>query len=339
MARGVRRRVTQSSIAEALGVSQALVSMVLSGRPLKSIPEDTRARVLEAARRGNYVPDRAAQMLRSRRTLTIACVVPDITNPFYPALERGVQEVALAAGYDLLAINTDAVAERERRVVAWCRQGRIDGLVGVFFSLKPADLAPLEDSLTPAVCIGWRAAPPGATMIDSLFTDNRRAALEATRYLIERGHRRIVMIGADGGPGPERAEGYADAMRGAGLPPHVINAGSFTEDAGFDAMWHLIHVGTPPSAVFAANDLMAAGAILALHEAGLDVPGAVAVMGFDDIQLAKLLTPTLTTVSQFQHEIGRIAAAMLLDRLSEPAAQRSGRSREMPFELVRRRSA
>ncbi len=334
-----RRRVTQSSIAGTLGVSQALVSMVLSGRRLDSISADTKTRILETARKAGYVPDRAAQMLRSRRTLTIACVIPDITNPFYPALERGVQEMALAAGYDVLAVNTDGAAEREERLIEWCRQGRVDGLVGVFFSLRPADLEPLEEAGTPAVCIGWRAVPTSAAMIDSLFTDNRRAATEATHYLVGRGHRRIVMFGAEGGPGPERIAGYAAAMRDAGLSPQVDIGNGFTEEVGHALMVCRLQTAQRPSAVFAANDLMAAGAILALREAGLDTPGDLAVMGFDDIQLARLLTPALTTVNQFQREVGREAASMLLERLTEPDAYRAGRSREMPFELVRRQSA
>ena len=337
MQRGVR--VTQSAIAERLGVSQALVSMVMNGRGLKSIPLETQSRVLEAARRVDYVPDRAAQMLRARRTWTIACVVPDITNPFYPALERGVQEVALNAGFDVLAVNTDGLAERERRLIDWCRQGRIDGLVGVFFSLTPADLQPLEVAGTPAVCVGWRSVAPGATVVDSLFTDNVRAAREATRYLIGRGHRLVAMLGADNGPGPERISGYVAAMHDAGLSPLVDIGDGFTEEAGYTLMTARLRSCTRPTAVFAANDLMAAGALLAAREVGLDVPKDVAVMGFDDIQFARLLTPTLTTVNQHQQAVGREAASMLLERLAEPASELAGRSREMPFDLVKRHSA
>lgn len=331
--------MTQSSIAETLGVSQALVSMVLNGRQQDIVSAETRARVLDAARRAGYVPDRAAQMLRSRRTWTIACAVPDITNPFYPALERGVQETALAAGYDVLAVSTDGLAEREERLIEWCHQGRIDGLIGVFFSLGPADLQPLEEAGTPAVCVGWRAVPPGAVVIDSLFTDNGRAASEATRYLIERGHRSVVMLGAECGPGPERIAGYAAAMKAAALSPEVNICAGFTEEAGYALMKSRLQIAPRPSAVFAVNDLMAAGALLALRERGLDTPGDVAVMGFDDIQLARLLTPALTTTNQFQREVGREAASMLLERLTEPDFRPPGRSREMPFELVRRQSA
>lgn len=319
-------------------MSQALVSMVLSDRKADAIPAETRARVLQAASHAGYVPDRAAQMLRSRRTWTIACAVPDITNPFYPALQRGVQEKASAAGYDVLAVSTDGLVEREERLITWCHQGRIDGLVGVFFSLAPADLQPLEEAGTPAVCVGWRAASPGTRVIDTLYTDNGRAASEATRYLVDRDHRSIVMLGAELGPGPERVAGYVAAMQAAGLSPEVEVGGGFTEEAGYVLMKSRLRKPRP-SAVFAANDLMAAGALLALREAGLDVPGDVAVMGFDDIQLARLLTPALTTINQFQREVGCEAAAMLLERLTGPDAGRAGRTREMPFELVRRQSA
>ncbi len=334
-----QRRATQLSIAKSLGVSQALVSMVLSGRRHNVISAETTARVLEAARDAGYMPDRAAQMLRTRRSWTIACAVPDITNPFYPALQRGVQEKALAAGYDVLAVSTDGLVEREERLIQWCHQGRIDGLVGVFFGLSAADLDPLEEVGTPAVCVGWRAASPGTTVIDTLFTDNQRAASEATRYLISRGHCSIVMLGVEYGPGLERIAGYAHAMRSAALSPEVEIGADFTEEVGYALMKTRLQKAQPFSSVFAANDLMAAGALLALRDAGLYVPGDVAVMGFDDIQLARLLTPALTTVNQFQREVGREAASMLLERLTEPDAHRAARAREMPFELVRRQSA
>ncbi len=313
--------------------------MVLSGRRQNVIPAETRTRVLDAARHAGYVPDHAAQMLRSRRTWTIGCAVPDITNPFYPALQRGVQEKAFAAGYDVLAVSTDGLAEREERLITWCQQGRIDGVIGVFFSLSAKDLQPLEEVGTPAVCIGWRAASPGTHVIDTLFTDNERAASEATRYLIDRGHRAVVMLGAESGPGLERVAGYADAMRAAGLSPEVKIGADFTEEAGYVLTKSRLGQARSFSAIFAANDLMAAGALLALRERGLDVPGDIAVMGFDDIQLARLLSPALTTVNQFQRDVGREAASMLLERLTEPEAHRAGRTREMPFELVRRQSA
>ena len=313
--------------------------MVLSGRQQNVIPAETRARVLDAARLAGYVPDRTAQMLRSRRTWTIACAIPDITNPFYPALQRGVQEKALAAGYDVLAVSTDGLVEREERLITWCQQGRVDGLIGVFFSLSAKDLQPLEEVGTPAVCIGWRATAAGTHAIDTLFTDNERAASEATRFLVARGHRAVVMLGADSGPGPERVAGYAGAMRAAALSPEVEVGTNFTEEAGYTLTKSRMAQARPISAIFAANDLMAAGALLALREAGLDVPGDIAVMGFDDIQLARLLSPALTTVNQFQREVGCEAASMLLERLAEPEAHRAGRTREMPFELVRRQSA
>lgn len=335
----VGRRITQKEVATAARVSQALVSIVLGRQPDRGVPDETRARVLQAAHELGYVPNRSAQMLRLRRTWTIACVVPDITNPFYPLLERGVQEVALAAGYDVIAINTDSQPEREQRFLEWGRQGRVDGVVGVFFSLRLADLMTLVDNGVAVVRIEPRCKQGGEHAVDSLFVDNCRAAKDVTRYLIERGHRRIAMLAAVGGPRRDRVEGYCAAMQAAGLPQRIEDTDAFTEDAGASAATRMMQQPDWPSAIFAANDLLAAGAMMALREHGLSLPDDMAVVGFDDIQLARLLTPALTTVRQFQHALGRVAAEMVLDRLTTLGMTAPGRVREMPYELVRRRSA
>ena len=333
-----RRRTTQKDVAVAAAVSQALVSLVLGGH-LAGVPEETRLRVTQAATRLGYVPNRLAQMLRSRRTWTIACVVPDITNPFYPLLERGVQEVAVAAGYDVIAINTDGLAERERRFLDWCRQGRVDGVVGVFFTLRLADLAAVVEAGIAVARIESRGQRPGDIPVDSLFVDNNMAAAEVTRFLIGRGHRAIAMVSGAGGPRRDRVEGYRAAMRAAGLPEWVETTEAFTETAGAQVATKLMQMPERPTAIFAANDLLAAGAMIVLREAGLDVPRDMAVVGFDDIQLARLVSPALTTVRQFQHTLGRTAAEMVLERLTTLGLGAPGRVREMPYELIERQSA
>jgi LacI family transcriptional regulator len=336
------RRPTQADVARLASVSQATVSYVLNGNPAISVPEATRRRILGAVDELGYVPNGAARSLRTQRTSTIAAVIPDITNPFYPAFERGVQEVAEAGGYDLIVYNTGGVAEKERRCVRSLQQGRVDGVVAVFFHLKAGDLRPLLERNVALVRL--EAVKKGASSLDlpfdNLYVDNVAASRAAVEHLIGRGHERIGMISGGSGPGKPRARGYRAALAAHRLPHDeaLVRDGDFTADGGHQAMLGFLDEPRPPTAVFAANDVMAMGALVALREAGLRVPDDVAVVGFDDVPVAGLITPRLTTVAQFQENLGVRAAEMLLERLGGTAPEH-GRSEEMPYELIVRESA
>jgi LacI family transcriptional regulator len=334
-----RRRATQREVAQLAGVSQATVSLALAGSATQSIPQGTLDRVLNAARELGYVPNRFAQGLKTSRTMTLACVVPDIANPFYPTLMRGVQIVADQEGYDVIALNTGADAERERRVLEWGLQGRVDGIIGVFFTLRSTDFEPLTRAGLGVLRIEASAKSGGALPIDNLFVDNTAAAIAAVRYLIEKGHTRIAMITGTGGPQDHRMQGYRRTVLEAGLAPNVAVHPSFDEEGGYRATRDILLAPQRPTAIFAANDMMAIGAMSALREAGLRVPDDMAVMGFDDIFAARVLTPALSTVNQFQHALGQVAARMMLQRLTELPPDMPGRHREMPFEIVQRQSA
>jgi LacI family transcriptional regulator, galactose operon repressor len=329
-------------VARLASVSQATVSYVLNGNPAISVPEATRQRILGAVDELGYVPNGAARSLRTQRTSTIAAVIPDITNPFYPAFERGVQEVAEAGGYDLVVYNTGGAAEKERRCVRSLQQGRVDGVVAVFFHLKARDLRPLLERNVALVRL--EAVKKGVSSLDlpfdNLYVDNVAASRAAVEYLVGRGHERIGMISGGSGPGQARARGYLAALAAHQVPPDdaLVRDGDFTADGGHQVMLGFLSEPRPPTAVFAANDVMAMGALVALREAGLRVPEDVAVVGFDDVPAAGLITPRLTTVAQFQENLGVRAAEMLLERLDGTAPER-GRSEEMPYELIVRESA
>jgi LacI family transcriptional regulator len=333
------QRVTQREVARAAGVSQATVSLVLGGARAHGIPEDTYARVMQIARELGYVPHRFAQALKTNRTMTLACVVPDVANPFYPSLLRGIQSVAEDAGYDVIALNTDGAASREQRFLDWSLRGTIDGVVGVFFKIRAPDFAAVAQAGVGVVRVETSAKRGGDLPIDNLYVDNVAAAAAATRYLIEKGHRRIAMIAGLGGPQTNRSAGYLRAMRETGLTPQLASYGDFNEEAGYHAARDALAVPSRPTAIFAANDLMALGAMTAAREANLTIPDDVALMGFDDIFAARVVTPALSTVNQFQHDLGRTAAEMLLQRLTELPRDAPGRHREMPFAIVRRQSA
>lgn len=336
------KRPTQADVARLAKVSQTTVSYVLNGNPAISVPEATRRRILDAVDELGYVPNGIARSLRTQRTYMIAAVIPDITNPFYPAFERGVQEAAEAGGYDLIVFNTGGVAEKEHRCVRSLQQGRVDGVVGVFFHLKAEDLRPLLERNVAVVRL--EAVKKGASSLDlpldNLYVDNVAASCAAVEHLIGRGHTRIGMIAGQGGPREARVRGYRAALAAHRLPPDeaLIRDGDFSEDGGHRAMQSLLDGPRRPTAVFAASDVTAMGALVAIREAGLRVPEDVAVVGFDDIPVARLITPRLTTVAQFQENLGVRAAEMLLERLDGTAPE-GGRSEEMPYELIVRESA
>jgi LacI family transcriptional regulator len=330
--------VTQRDVARQAGVSQTTVSMVLKGGAETSIPAETLDRVQQAMRDLGYVPNRWAQALKTNRTMTIACVVPDIANPFYPSLLRGLHAVADDAGYDVITINTEGAADREQRFIQWSLQGRVDGVVGVFFTLRAQDFKPLTDADIGVVRIESRPKTGGWIPVDNLYVDNTAAAAEVTRYLVGRGHRRIAMITGIGGPQDGRRHGYESALVAAGFTPMIVADPEFSEEGGQRAAAKLLALSERPDAIFAANDMMAIGAMTAAREAGLSIPGDIAIAGFDDIFAARLVTPALTTVSQFQYDLGSTAAEVLLERLQRGNAS-PGISREMPYRLIERASA
>ena len=331
------RRVTQRDVARLAGVSQTTVSLVLSGASTTSIPPETLERVQAAMRELGYVPNRWAQALKTNRTMTIACVVPDISNPFYPSLLRGLQAVADDAGYDVITVNTDGTAEREQRFLNWSLEGRVDGVIGVFFTLRAADFKPLTDADIGVVRIESSTKKDGPLPVDNLFIDNEAAAAAMTRHLIARGYRRIAMIAGIGGPQEGRLRGYEAALVEAGRKPLIVADEAFNEDGGFRAAQQLLAQANRPDAIFAANDLMAIGAMAAARDAGFAIPDDVAIAGFDDIFAARLVTPALTTIAQFQYDLGAAAAEVLLDRLRRGNVG-PGTSQAMPFRLIERSS-
>ena len=183
----------------------------------------------------------------------------------------------------------------------------------------------------------------GLLPIDNLFVDNVAAAAEATRYLIARGHRRIAMIVGSGGPERNRIGGYLQALSEVGHTPQLISRGEFNQEGGYRAARDILQESHQDShrstAIFAGNDLMALGAMAAIREAGLSIPGDIALMGFDDIFAASVVSPQLSTVSQSQFSLGQVATEMLLQRLNDLPPDAPGRVREMPFEVVKRQSA
>ncbi len=334
------KKPTQNDVARHANVSQSMVSYVLNGNTDVTIPARTRQRILDAIKELGYQPSKAARSLRTSKTYTIAGVIPDILNPFYPAFQRGIQDVADARNFDLITYNTHADPDKERSFCNSMLQGRADGLIAVLFHVNAMDLLPLLERGIPVVRLEAMYKAPGGYPLDNIYTDNTAASHAAVSYLIGKGHRQIGMLAGHAGPSRNRIAGYWQALAEHGIAPdeRLIETADFNEQGGYQGMNALLKHAGGLTAVFASNDLMAIGAMQAIREAGLRVPEDIAVVGFDDIPAAGLISPGLTTISQHQEQIGRRAAQMLFERLNGDTPE-GGRTESMPFELIVRQSA
>lgn len=338
-----KRRPTQVDVARLAGVSQAMVSYVLNDNSNIVIPDVTRRRVLAAIEDLGYVPNRAARSLRTQRTNMVACVVPDIANPFHTSFAKGVRRVAEEHQHDVVLYYTDRQPTKEHQFLDLLLEGLADGVVVTPLHLDAADLLPLLERGIPVVVQGSNDMPTevGGLALDSVHVDDVAAAHTAVSFLLENGHRRVGMLAGEQDTAPQRLRerGYGQALRDHGLEvdPALVVSGEFREEGGYHGTQTLLALSKPPTAIFAASDMMAVGSILATRDAGLSVPADIAIVGFDDIPVARLIHPPLTTIAQFEDAIGRRAAQMLFERLADPDLP--GRREQMPFELIIRGSA
>lgn len=335
-----KKRPTQADVARLAGVSQAMVSYVFNNSMTFSVPEETRRRILDAVTAVGYVPDRTARGLRTNKTYSVACVIPDITNPFYPAFARGIQDSLEQHGYDVILYNTDGVAEKEQKYLHLIQQNHVDGAilttthldVDDFQTLLKRHIAVVKMDVGPSVF-------PGLP-VDVVYSDSTGAARMAVQHLLDRGHTRIAMLNGRGGPPRDtRLIGYRTTLmeRGITVDEALIQPGDYSEESGYRGMHRLLALENRPTAVFASNDLMAIGALSALEQANLRVPQDVAVIGFDDIPVARMVRPPLSTIAHFSEKQGQRAAELLMERISG-AFDGDGRSVEMPYRLIIRQS-
>jgi LacI family transcriptional regulator len=296
-------QATIRDVAREAEVSVASVSRVLSGGA--RVRPALRHRIEEAVARLGYVPHAGARMLsRAARTDTIGVVLPDMHGEFFSELLRGMDVEASGRGLQLLLSTMHADADRGATALRSMR-GRVDGVVVMAPQVDP-DL--LFSHLPPGLCAVLVNCAPHHEPRAELRVDNEAGAQEMTRHLLSLSRHRIVHIaGPTGNVDAEgRVRGYEAAMAAAGLPPRVL-PGNFREEAGTAAAATLMRDIDGVDAIFAANDLMAIGALIALRDAGVDVPGQVAIGGFDDVPLARLVSPGITTMSADAYALGRRA--------------------------------
>jgi LacI family transcriptional regulator len=321
-------------VARLAAVSPTTVSHVLSGKRL--VNAATRGRVEDAIRQLGYRPNRAARQLRTNLSRMVAVIVPDITNSFYGVLTRGLADRVGGGEYGTYVCNSDGSLERERKFLHDVLDRGVDGIVmaAVNLAVEP-DLAQARIT-TPVVCVG---ADQDELAVDWVSTDDRLGAREATEYLLRRGRERIAMILGAPGSGTARLKGYCEALMDAGWPvdERRLVSGDWTRSGGQDAMAALLRLDPRPDAVFCANDLSAIGALDVIHAAGLSVPEDIALVGFDDIDAATMVTPPLTTIRNPAYEIGSNAGELLLSRMN---GEYVGEARmvKLPCPLIKRAS-
>jgi LacI family transcriptional regulator len=304
----VAPNVTIRDVAAKAGVSVATVSRVFNRKG--PIREDTIRRVLDVAGEMQYVPHAGARSLSTRSTRTIGVVLPELHGEFFSEVIRGIDLAARQHGYHLLLSGSHSDRDEMRAVVQAVR-GLVDGLIVMSPDLEPSTLLADLPSGIDVVMLNSRVEGRA-----SITVDNAGGARDVVRHLHSLGHRRIAFI--TGPPhnadAEQRRRGFRSETRAAGIETAEVS-GFFTEDSGHEAAQRILMVRSRPTAVFAANDSMAIGALSAFREAGLRVPEDMAMVGFDDIPIARFLTPSLTTVRVEIAELGRRAVRHVIASL------------------------
>ena len=312
-------------VAVLAGVSVKTVSNVVNDYPY--VRPTTRAKVMEAIAELGYRPNMTARNLRSGRSGVIALAVPELDAPYFAELAHHVVGAAMDHGWTVLVdetgqIHDRALRDRERSAAAGIRGQLIDGVILSPLALDQADLA--RYGSVPLVLLGERL---GSHLADHVAIDNRSAAEEATRHLLDIGRRRIGVIGTQPPPyghtARQRVQGYRAALRSAKVrydSSLVVPAAHWRRPDGLDGIRRMLALPSPPDAVFCLNDLLALGAMRGLGEAGVRVPDDVAVVGFDDIEEGRFSVPTLTSIAPDKAAIATEAVARLADRLERGAA-------------------
>jgi len=333
-----KKPLTINDIAKEAGVAKSTVSKVLNEQ--RGVSQETRRKVLKAVKKLNYHPSVIARSLKSKRTKAVGLILPNIINPFFPAILKGVEDTAIENGYVVVFCDSDDRKEKESLYFQIFENRWVDGII---FSGITGDkqeekyIRSIHEKGTPVVLIDRE--------IEDYFTnvvmiDNKRAGFDATSYLLKLGHRKIGCI-----TGPQnikifvkRLEGYRRALEkyNVDFNPDLVEEGDLSIESGRSATKKLLKKKITFTAIFASTDLMAIGCIRELQENGIKIPSDVSVIGIDNIPLASLVTPSLTTIAQPAYEMGVEAMNLLIKNIEKRGVLKS--KIILPTELVVRKS-
>ena len=281
-----------------------------------SVSTETREKVLRAIAQLGYVPSANARALKGKPSNAIALIISDVTNPFFAALTRGVEDVAQSEGFSLVLCNADRGKAKQRQYLERLLAGGVKGMIIAPATNAINDLKRLPRRGVALVIVDWRYPLPDA---DNVYTDSIAGARQLTNHLIQLGHRRIGMISGPRGDmtAEDRVAGYRLALTSAGLPEdtHLVRFGQFRQESGYRHCRRLLALTPRPSAIIAANNRLAAGAYEAINSLGLTIPRDISLVGFDDIPFVPALASRLTVFAQPDYEMGQLSAQLLFERL------------------------
>jgi LacI family transcriptional regulator len=310
------KATTIRDVAKAAGVHPSTVSRVINGN--SNISQDTVKKVLSVIKELNYTPNALARGLKTNKLHTFGMLIPDIANPFFAGLARGVEDAANEYGYNVILCNTDDCFEKEITYLRLLKERRIEGLILANAKFRDKSIIELEKRNFPYMLLSRNIK---GLQKNSISVDNIAGGFLATQYLVRLGHKKIGHI-----TGPynttaaiDRIKGYKKALEYYKIPfnKQYVGEGDFRIKGGYRVMNNYLKLEAPPTAVFTANDLLAVGAIEAIRENGYDVPRDFSIIGFDNIRLASYLSPPLTTIRQPMIEMGYLAIIKLLERIKD----------------------
>jgi LacI family transcriptional regulator len=307
--------VTIYDVAREAGVSMATVSRVLNGTAV--VKEETRQKVLAAIKKLHYRPNAVARGLASKRTKTIGVIVPDVSAPVVAEMVRGIEDIARMYQYHIILCNSDGQLEREKDLIGTMWEKQVDGLLFMSDDISQELVKTFEDAQLPVVLVN--TVDP-ENRIPSVNVDNRKAAYDATQYLIKEGAGRILFLG---GPrthlvlGEPRYTGYLQAVKEHKLEPMIHECERTDYETGLTAMKEWLGHGKQLDAVLAATDELAAAAMHACLDAGYQIPSEVKVVSFDNTRLAYMVRPELTTIVQPLYDVGAVSMRLMTKLLHD----------------------
>jgi LacI family transcriptional regulator len=326
---------TIRDVAKLAEVSMSTVSHVVNGT--RFVNSETRDKVLKAMKMLDYRPNRVARSLRNRQTLTLGVLVPNSANPYFAEVLVGIERACFDLGYNIIIGNANDDPERELSYLNVLLSRQVDGVLLISTGAYKESLDLLSTYNIPVVLVDRSSQSDD---VDEILTANNQGGLLATQHLLKLGHTRIGCITGPSllTPGAERVGGYYEALKTAGIPidERLVKSGNFDHESGYRACQELLSETPRPTAIFACNDLMAVGVLCAIHEADMQVPNDMSVIGFDDIPLASYSVPRLTTISQPSHQLGQVAVERLIGRLKNP--ENSVQRETLPVSFVERGS-
>jgi LacI family transcriptional regulator len=335
--RSLLMNMTIKDVASKAGVSVTTVSHVIN--KTRFVSEELVERVLAAMQELNYHPNTLARSLRMGETKTIGLIIPDNSNPFFAEISRTVEDIGFERGYSVFLCNSDGLVEKEAAYINMLITKQVDGVVYIPASDSQNHLLGLSARGIPVVVVDRDMPYLDA---DVVLIDNEQGGYDATRYLLELGHKKIACITGPSQltPSAARVEGYQRALQEASQPvrSEYILPGDFRARGGETAMNNLLKLPETPTAVFSCNDMMAIGALRALRKNNIKVPQQISIIGFDDIDIAAEIVPALTTVAQPAVDLATCAADLLIARLKKDQAPTEYKRRVLDARLVIRDS-